>query len=127
MVIWQAKRKRKVSGSKYKKFRDKRKRELGRNPTNTKVSEKMKVVKIRTQGANEKLRILRTNVVNVLDPKTKKYQKISIKKILENQANRHFARRGIVTKGAVIETEIGKAKVTNKPGQEGTINAVLIS
>ncbi len=127
MVIWHAKRKRKVSGSKYKKLRDKRKRELGRNPAHTKVDESQKVIKIRTHGSGEKLRALRTNVANVLDPKTKKYQKVEIKKVIENQANRHFARRGVITKGAIIETKIGKAKVTNRPGQNGTINAVLIS
>ncbi|MEM2426420.1 MAG: hypothetical protein QXE83_05420 [Archaeoglobaceae archaeon] len=31
-----------------------------------------------------------------------------------------------MTKGAIIQTEIGKAKVTNRPSQEGIINAVLI-
>ncbi|MCD6576013.1 MAG: 30S ribosomal protein S8e [Nanoarchaeota archaeon] len=127
MVIWHAERKRKVSGSKYKKLRDKRKRELGRNPAHTKVDEKRKVVKVRTQGANEKIKVLRTNVANVLNPKTNKYRKVKILKVLENKANRHFARRSIITKGAIIETEAGKAKVTNRPGQDGTINAVLIS
>ena len=127
MVIWHAERKRKVGGSKYKRFRDKRKRELGRNPTNTKVSEKRKIVKIKTYGSNEKIRVLKTGIANVLDPKTKKYQKVKINKVAENKSNRHFARRNIITKGAIIETELGKAKVTNRPGQEGTINAILIS
>jgi len=127
MVIWHAERKRKVGGSKYKKFRDKRKRELGRNPIYTKISEKRKIVKVKTHGSNEKIKVLRTNIANVFDLKTKKYQKVKINKVIENKSNRHFARRGIITKGAVIETEIGKAKVTNKPGQEGTINAILIS
>jgi small subunit ribosomal protein S8e len=33
---------------------------------------------------------------------------------------------GVMTKGAVIETSAGRAKITNSPGQEGHINAVLI-
>ena len=35
-------------------------------------------------------------------------------------------RRNILTKGAIIETDAGKAKITNRPGQEGTVNAVLV-
>ncbi|MBS3163365.1 30S ribosomal protein S8e, partial [Candidatus Woesearchaeota archaeon] len=49
-----------------------------------------------------------------------------IKTILENPANRHYVRRNIITKGSVIDTDLGKARVTNKPGQEGAINAILI-
>jgi small subunit ribosomal protein S8e len=46
--------------------------------------------------------------------------------IAENPSNRNFARRSIMTKGTVIETSAGKARITNRPGQEGAINAVLI-
>jgi len=126
MVIWHAQRKRKVSGSKYKKFRDKRKYELGREAANTTISEKINVKKIRTMGGNQKLRAIKINYANVLDLKSNKYQKVKITKVLENPANRHFARRGVITKGAIIETEIGKAKVTSRPGQDGIVNAVLI-
>ena len=127
MVIWHAERKRKISGSRYNKLRSKRKRELGRSPAHTKLSEKPKVIKVKIGGTKTKLKALRVNVANVLDPKTKKYSKAKIKKVLENDANRHFARMSTITKGAIIETEVGKAKVTNRPGQTGTINAVLVS
>lgn len=125
MVIWHAKRKRKITGSKYKKFRDKRKRELGRNPANTTIGD-TKIIKIRTHGGNQKLKALKISFANVFDPKEKKYKKAKIKKVIENPANRHFARMGIITKGAIIETELGKAKVTNRPGQTGTVDAILI-
>jgi len=46
--------------------------------------------------------------------------------VLENPANRHFVRRNILTKGTIIETVKGKAKITGRPGQEGMVNAVLI-
>ena len=46
--------------------------------------------------------------------------------VLENSANTHFVRRNIVTKGAVVETEIGKVKITSRPGQKGIVNGVLI-
>ena len=126
MVIWHAERKRKITGSKYGKIRDKRKRELGRHPTHTKLDEKVKRKKIRTLGDNEKTRILRTNVANIFNPEKKEYKQVEIKKVLENKASRHFPRMNIITKGAIIETDIGKARVTSRPGQTGVINAVLI-
>ena len=52
---------------------------------------------------------------------------IAAGEVVENPANRHFVRRNIMTKGTVIETEKGKARITSRPGQDGTINAVLIS
>ena len=127
MVIWHAERKRKISGSKYGKIRDKRKRELGGHPAHTKISDTVKKKEVKTLGNNKKLKILRTNVANVFDPNKNEYKKVEIKKVVENKANRHFARMSTLTKGAVIETELGKAKVTSRPGQTGTINAVLIS
>ena len=64
--------------------------------------------------------------MNVVDPKTKSSKKVKIKTITENPANRNFVRRNIITKGAVIETELGKAKITGRPGQDAAINAVLL-
>lgn len=63
---------------------------------------------------------------NVSIPSQGKVVKAEIKRVLENPAHVHYARRGVITKGAIIETSIGKAKVTNRPSQEGIINAVLI-
>jgi small subunit ribosomal protein S8e len=37
-----------------------------------------------------------------------------------------YDRRGVITKGAEIETKIGLARVTSRPGGDGVINAVLI-
>ena len=53
-------------------------------------------------------------------------EKVKIKTIIENQANRNFVRRNIMNKGAIIDTEIGKAKITSRPGQDGTVNAILV-
>ena len=49
-----------------------------------------------------------------------------MKTVSENTADRHFVRHNIITKGAIVMTSKGKAKVTNRPGQEGIINAVLV-
>ena len=57
---------------------------------------------------------------------TGKYAKAKIISVVETPANRHFVRRNIMTKGCTIQTDKGRAVVTNRPGQEGTINAVLV-
>ena len=116
---------RKPSGGRYKAARQKRKFEIGRSPTLTKIgAEKIKVIK--TKGDSIKAKVLVAQMANVLDPKTKKYTKAAIKTVAECQANRHFVRRNIIVKGAVITTDIGKARVTSRPGQDGTVNAVLL-
>lgn len=116
----------KESGAMYRDARKKTKNELGRRPALTRVGEQ-RVLKLRTRGNNRKVRLLSTETANILDPKTKKYEKVKIKTIAENPANRHFVRRNIMTKGAIIETEKGKAKITSRPGQDGIVNAVLVT
>ncbi|MCK4518463.1 hypothetical protein KAT92_06805 [Candidatus Babeliales bacterium] len=49
-----------------------------------------------------------------------------VKDVIESAANRHYTREDIITKGTIIETEAGKARVTSRPGQDGVVNAVLI-
>ena len=78
-------------------------------------------------GNHRKVRLLAADTANLFDSKAKKYEQVKIKKVVENPADRHFVRRNIMTKGTVIETEKGKAKITSRPGQDGTVNAVLIS
>ena len=46
--------------------------------------------------------------------------------VVENTANTHFVRRNIITKGAVVDTSLGRVKVTSRPGQHGMINGVLV-
>lgn len=126
MAVVQGRAKRSFRGSRYKKSRGNRKHELGRSPSLTGLAKK-RVTKVKTMGGHSKLRLLSEEVVNVVDPKTKKSKKVKIKTITESPADRHFVRRNIMTKGAVIETELGKAKITSRPGQDAVINAVLIS
>ncbi len=122
---WQGKSKRKETGGKLKLARKKRKYELGTELHLPSIgNEKLK--KMRTKGGNEKVCILVAQVANVTDPKTHETKKVTIEDVLENPANPHYVRRDIVTKGAIIQTEIGKARVTSRPGQDGCVNAVLI-
>jgi small subunit ribosomal protein S8e len=125
MAKVQDRSKRKLSGSRYVAFKKKKQYELGRQPTLTKVGE-TKSKKIRTMSGRRKEVLLTGNTLNLYNPKTKKYSKEELKTVLENQANRHYVRRNILTKGSIVETSKGKAKLTSRPGQEGTLNAVLI-
>jgi small subunit ribosomal protein S8e len=126
MVMSQSRATRKPSGARYKNWRGKRKYELGRLPSLTKLG-KHNMVKIKVRGNNDKYRLLGTDIANIFDPKEKRYKKAKIKTIVENPANRHFVRRNIMTKGSVVETDIGRARITSRPGQDGIVNAVLIS
>ena len=125
MALWQGKSRRKITGGRYRLHRSKRKTEIGREQQVTVIGKEGNK-KVRTRGGNLKFRILSTSTVNVYDPKSKKSLKTSIKTVLENPANPHYVRRNIITKGAIIDTEKGKAKVTSRPGQHGVINAILI-
>lgn len=105
--------------------RRKRLYEAGRAPTATRVGP-AKTQLHRQKGGSYKLRLSHADTANIYNPKTKKYVKATITIVSENKANRNFVRRNVMTKGAIIETSAGKARVTNRPGQEGQINAVLI-
>ncbi|MFQ5621188.1 MAG: 30S ribosomal protein S8e [Candidatus Nanoarchaeia archaeon] len=126
MVIVQNRSLRKNSGGRYGKlYRGKRKYEIGRAPAMTTVGEQ-KTKTYRTKGAGSKTKMVGAAKANVYNPKTKKCQLADIKATIESTANLHFVRRNVITKGAVIETSAGKAKVTSRPGQDGAVNAVLI-
>jgi len=125
MALTSRRSKRKISGGRYKDNRKKRIYEIRRLPALTKVGSLSKRI-LRILGGNKKQITLSASAVNLYDPKTKKYSVTKIENVLETPANRHFQRRNIMTKGTVIKTEKGKAKITSRPGQEGTINAVLI-
>ncbi|MDD4281670.1 MAG: 30S ribosomal protein S8e, partial [Candidatus Methanofastidiosa archaeon] len=62
--------------------------------------------------------------VNVHTPDGAK--RVRLTNVVENPANIHYVRRNVLTKGAVIETEIGKARITSRPGQDGVLNAILV-
>jgi small subunit ribosomal protein S8e len=125
MVIIQARSQRKASGGRYKSTLSKRTHMLGRNPSLTKIGE-LRKKQVSVKGGNAKERLYQADTANVFNPKTKKYEQATIKMVTESPANRNFVRRNILTKGAVIDTNKGKAKVTSRPGQDGVINAVLL-
>jgi small subunit ribosomal protein S8e len=126
MVIVQSKSKRKPSGARYKsKLIKKRQHLIGRTPALTRIG-KTKVQNIRTRGNGQKLRLLNAEKVNLYDPKKKTYSVEVIRTVVENPADKNVVRRNIMIKGTIIATDKGNARITNRPGQDGIINAVLI-
>ena len=116
---------RKITGGKYHKFRKKKKHSLPGIERKVKLrNTKQKI--IRSRGGNKKTTLLSADYANVIDPETKRTKKVKINNVLETPANRFLARQNILIKNAIIETELGKAKITNRPSQEGSVQAILI-
>jgi len=116
---------RKISGGRYKKIRKKKKYEAKSQPRVVRLEKEAKK-SLRTLGGDIKTVLLSADTANVLDKKTGKSKKVKIKNVLETPGNKFLARQNILIKGAIIETELGKAKITNRPSQEPSIQAVLV-
>jgi len=125
MAISQVRSKRKPTGGRYKRTKGKKHHACGNTPVRTRVGE-IKKKSRRTRGGTAKEILLKSDIINLIDSKSKKSFKAKIKNVVDNPANRNFIRANILTKGTVVETEKGKARITNRPGQEGTVNGVLI-
>ena len=98
----------------------------GSAPASTLIAEK-RVHAHRVKGGQAKNKVLAMDVVNVFDEKAKKHVQAKITSVVENPANRHFIRRNIMTKGAIVETSAGKVQITNRPGQEGSVQGVFVT
>lgn len=115
---------RKFTGGLYKRNRKKKKRDFGNDFIPVKIGEKKKKV-IEGLANIRKQRLLQVDKANVFDS-SGKAQITKILEVVENKANPHFIRMGIVNKGAIIKTEIGLARVVSRPGQDGVVNAIKI-
>ncbi|MBS3139585.1 30S ribosomal protein S8e [Candidatus Woesearchaeota archaeon] len=125
MARSQERSQRKVSGGRYHHIRTKKKYELARFPANTKIDDKQRVKTIRMLGGSIKQSLLTAKEINVAD-KQGKSQKTELITVVENPANPNLVRRNILTKGAVVETKLGKVKVTSRPGQGASLSGVLV-
>jgi small subunit ribosomal protein S8e len=119
-------RKRKLSGGKKRAYRSKKKYEQGGYPAETILGEPRRKFS-RGLGRNTKVKVLSDKYASVTDPKSGKTEKTEITRVVRNGANVDYNRRGVITKGAEIETALGLAKVTSRPGNDGVINAVLMA
>ncbi|MHA1838993.1 MAG: 30S ribosomal protein S8e [Candidatus Ranarchaeia archaeon] len=124
MSVFQGPPRRTKTSKKLKQFRKKKRFQMGRLPTETDLGERV-LRKLKGRGNTIKLRLARDQFANVSDEKgvTKR---LKIQKVLENPASVDYNRRGVITKGCIIKTELGKARVTSRPGSAGVISAVLI-
>lgn len=114
------------SGGRHTSNRGKRRFEIGSHPTATRVEPQTRIVVAATKFGGSKSKVLTADHVNVFDMKSKKYVQAKVKAVVECPANRHYVRRNIMVRGAIVETEKGKARITSRPGQDGTVNAVLL-
>ena len=113
---------RKASGARYKK--PKKRRLTGRqNQTRVVKIGERKTKLLNGRGKTTKLVSFLNNIANVMIKG--KAKKSAIKNVIETPSNAFLARQNILIKGAIIETELGKAKITNRPSQEGNIQAIL--
>jgi len=114
---------RKRTGGRRRNFRKKKKHELGDQPTETRLGEtKLKTVEAR--GNTEKVRAVTADTASVATDG--EVVAAEIEDVVENASNPNYVRRNIITKGAVVETSEGRARVTSRPGQDGQINAVPV-
>lgn len=118
-------RKRKFTGGKRRPFRGRNAGETDDYAFETAVGETVSAGK-RTRGGSWNFGLRYANKANVYDPSTSKTVKTDIVRVTANPANREYERRGVITRGATIETKLGKAKVTSKPSDDGVVNGVLI-
>jgi small subunit ribosomal protein S8e len=125
MGVHQGRSRRTNTGARLKHFKGKRKRELGRTPTETVMGEP-KRLDIDGLGNTRKKPLLRAQLVNVTDPEKNETYRAELEDVEENSANMDYQRRKVITRGTIIKTSKGKARVTSRPGQDGVINAVLI-
>jgi small subunit ribosomal protein S8e len=116
---------RKISGGKYTKRMKKKKYSLTGQNKVVKLYKDEKIKSKRVLGGNTKVYLLRGKFVNVQE-KGKKSKKVEIKNVLETPSDKFLARQDVLTKGTIVQTELGKVKITNRPTQEGMINGILI-
>jgi small subunit ribosomal protein S8e len=127
MSVWHGNsRKRKLTGGRKRASRVKRNYEKGAFPAETILGEPKRRC-ARGQGGNIKVKALSDKYASVTDPKSGKTEKTEILRVVKNAANVDYNRRGVITHGAEIETSLGMARVTSRPGNDGVINAVLLS
>ncbi len=113
------------NGTKRLKFRDKKRSEVGNYFSATKMSDANVSAARRRRGGAMGIKLKKVGFANLLT-KDGSYKKAKITGILESPDNRNFARQNILTKGTIINTDLGKAVVLNRPGREGAINAKLV-
>ena len=111
------------TGGKRRKIRDKKLAHYGGVFAATKVSDTEVRRKTRSRGGSRKNKLKKAAFVNVVTKNGVKKAKII--GVLESH-NPEYVRQNVITKGAVLNTDIGKVKVTNRVGQDGIVNGIIV-
>jgi small subunit ribosomal protein S8e len=114
----------KITGGRRSPLRVRRKYETDRYP-NEPINGAQVTITRRIRGNNKKTALKSIDFVNLATGDAK-VKKVKITKVLENATNNDYKRRGIITKGAILDTAEGKCRVISKPGQNGIVNAILV-
>ena len=113
----------KITGGRKRASRSRRKYEIDRFPNEALVGDQITITR-KIRGKNYKTAIKTIDSVNLAIGS--KIKRVKIIKVLENATNNDYQRRGVISKGAILETEEGKCRVVSRPGQHGTVNAILV-
>lgn len=117
--------KRKITGGRRKAYRTKRRFESGRYIAETHFGERdLRVLTAR--GNTTKLRLLGESFANITIPGERRTEKTEILRVVRNPVNADYDRRRLITRGTVIATKLGEARVSSRPGQDGIVNALLL-
>ena len=114
----------KITGGMRHPLKTRQKFDIDRYPNEALMGEQETATR-KTRGNNRKTALKTVSHVNLVLPDTK-IKRTKIIRVLENQTNNDYQRRGVITKGAILETEDGKCRVVSRPGQNGIINAILV-
>ena len=125
MSKWNIDKGKKVTGGVIHSHRKKKRFQVVSLPLHTKVGEEVKWID-RKRGGVKKIKLASTEFANVIDPKTNKAKKVKILDVIKNEADPHLVRSEIITKGAIIKTELGEAKIISRPSQDGVVNVIII-
>ena len=123
MAVWHRRSLRKKTGGRTRRLKKSRKYEQGTEFSEPELGEQ-RIEGKRTRGGNQKTRVAEADHVNL--SVNGEVKRTKIKSVEENPANPNFVRRSLLTKGTIIDTSEGRARITSRPGQDGNINAVLI-
>lgn len=93
--------KKRLTGGKKRIWRKKRKHELGRQPSNTKIGKKQ-LTKIRVRGGNIKKRALRLDHGNFSLVSFSTTRKVRILSVVYNSTNNELVRTNTLVKGSII-------------------------
>jgi small subunit ribosomal protein S8e len=117
--------KRKFTGGRKIASRGRRNFEIDRYPNEATIGT-IDTITRTVRGGNTKTAFKTTDFANVTDPASNKTVRSKILRVTKNFANKDYERRGVISKGALIETEAGPARISSRPGQHGMVNAIAI-